>query len=328
MLQFERGARNRIPERLIMARIVFMGTPHFAVPTLRALHKRHQVVGVVTQPDRRAGRGRKLILSPVKEAALARDLPLFQPRTLGTPEAVAHLAEWQPDVIVVAAFGQFLLPPVLELPPHGCLNIHPSLLPRYRGASPIPAAILAGDPVTGVTIMRLDEGLDSGPLLAQAERPLAPDATTGTLTAELAEVGARLLVETLPEWLGGEIQAQPQDDALATFCQPLRKEDGHLDWARTAEELDRQVRATDPWPGAYTTWQGRRLKVLGSQPCSGWQGAGRPGEVVQWEPAGLGVVTGEGVLVLWQVQLAGKKPVAAEAFARGQRDLIGALLGT
>ena len=309
-----------------MARIVFMGTPEFAVPTLRSLDERYQVVGVVTQPDRPAGRGRKLVMSPVKEEAMACALPVFQPESLRSEEAVARLGDWEPEVIVVAAFGQILRKPVLELPPRGCLNVHASLLPRYRGAAPIPAAILAGDRDTGVTIMHMDEGMDTGPILAQAECPIRPDDTTGSLSARLAELGARLLVEKLPEWLDGQIDARPQDDALATYCPLIRKQDGRLDWTLPADQLDRQVRAYDPWPGAYTTWQGQRLKVLRARPLADWHGRGQPGQVVASETGGLAVITGAGALELLEVQLAGKKPMAAGAFARGQRDLIGSLL--
>jgi methionyl-tRNA formyltransferase len=310
-----------------MARIVFMGTPDFAVPSLEALDSQHEVVGVVTQPDRRAGRGRKLVASPVKQVALERGLALFQPENLRQPEAVAHLAGWQPDAIVVAAFGQLLLPAVLALPPHGCINVHASLLPRYRGAAPIPAAILAGDAVTGVTIMRMAEGLDTGPILAQAERPIAPDDTTASLTAKLADLSAELLLETLPGWLAGEIHPREQDDVQATYCGHITKEDGRLDWTRPAAHLDRQVRACHPWPGAYTTWQGQQLKVLRARPWPEWSGGGQPGQVVQ-TGAGIGVVTGQGLLLLVEVQPAGKRPMLARAFSRGQRDLIGGCLGS
>jgi methionyl-tRNA formyltransferase len=310
-----------------MARIVFMGTPDFAVPSLEALDGQQEVVGVVTQPDRRAGRGRKLIASPVKHVALERGLALFQPESLRQPEAVAHLADWHPDVIVVAAFGQILLPAVLALPPHGCINIHTSLLPRYRGAAPIPAAILAGEAVTGVTIMRMDDGLDTGPILAQAEWPVAPDDTTASLTAKLADLSAELLLDTLPGWLAGEIRAREQDDSLATYCGHITKEDGRLEWTRPAAYLDRQVRACHPWPGAYTTWQGQQLKVLRARPWSEWPGKGQPGQVVETE-SGIGVVTGQGLLLLVEVQPAGKRPMPAGAFARGQRDLVGGCLGS
>lgn len=308
-----------------MARVVFMGTPEFAVPTLAALAGQYDVVGVVTQPDRPAGRGRKLAASPVKEAALARGLPLLQPRMLHTSEAFEQLAAWHPEMIVVAAFGQLLRPEVLDLPPHGCLNIHGSLLPRYRGAAPIPAAILAGDEVTGVTIMRMDEGLDTGPILSQAELPIALDDTTGLLTSRLADLGAGLLLETLPRWLSGQIAPQIQDETLATYCRALTKDDGQMDWRRSASYLDRQIRANDPWPGAYTWWQGQRLKVLRARPRPGWRGGGQPGKVVKTE-AGICVVTGEGLLELVDVQPAGKHPMPALAFARGQRDLVGGCL--
>ena len=268
-----------------------------------------------------------MVASPVKEAAQARGLPLFQPTNLRHPEVAARLADWRPDLIVVAAFGQILRTPVLVLPAHGCLNVHASLLPRYRGAAPIPAAILAGESVTGVTVMIMDEGMDTGPVLAQAECLIAADDTTASLTARLAEIGAQLLLETLAGWLAGEIQARPQDPALATYCRPLQKEDGHLDWCQAALQLERQVRAYDPWPGAYTAWRGQGLKVLRARARPEWPAAGEPGQVVELE-AGVGVVTGQGVLELVEVQLAGKKPLAAAPFARGQRDLVGGTLGS
>jgi methionyl-tRNA formyltransferase len=176
--------------------------------------------------------------------------------------------------------------------------------------------------------MRMDEGMDTGPILVQAERPIRPGDTTGLLTGKLADLGARLLIKTLPAWLDGEIQARPQDDEQATYCRPLKKADGEIDWACSSVHLDRQVRATNPWPGAYTAWQGQRLKVLRARPHPAWQGLGQPGQVVELEPAQPGVVTGEGILELIEVQLAGKKPMAAGLFARGQRDLLGGLLGS
>ena len=311
-----------------MARVVFMGTPDFAVPALQALARDHELVGVVTQPDRPAGRGRQLAPPPVKEAALALGADVFQPPTLRRPEAVERLARWQPELVVVAAFGQILRPEVLAIPPHGCLNVHASLLPRYRGAAPIPAAILAGDGRTGVTIMRLDQGLDTGPLLAQAEWPIGPHDTAGSLTAALARLGAGLLVEVLPGWLAGAVVPRPQDDAQATYCRTLRKEDGLLDWALPAAHLDRQVRACDPWPGAYTTWAGQRLKVLRARPLPAGPAAlpAAPGRVLDLDP-GVGVATGDGVLELVEVQLAGKAALDVHAFAQGRRDFVGSLLG-
>ena len=309
-----------------MARVVFLGTPEFAVPTLEALDEGHQVVGVVTQPDRPAGRGRKLMPSPVKEAALERGLEIQQPASLRAPEAVQQLVTWQPEAIVVAAFGQILRPEVLALPPHGCLNVHASLLPRYRGAAPIPAAILAGDDETGVTIMLMDEGMDTGPILAQARTPIAPGDTTASLTDKLARMGAGQIIQALPAWLEGRISPRPQDDALATYCRPLQKEDGRLDWTEPARALDRRVRAADPWPGAFTTWQGRRLKVLRARPRPDWPGSGQPGLVVALE-AGAGVVTGKGLLELSEVQMAGKRAMEIGVFLHGQQDFVGSLLG-
>ncbi len=309
-----------------MARVVFMGTPEFAVPTLRALDEHYQVVGVITQPDRPAGRGRKLMPSPIKEVALERGLDILQPRSLHSTEAIRHLEEWRPDVIVVAAFGQILRLEVLGLPPHGCLNVHASLLPRYRGAAPIPAAILAGDDRTGVTIMLMDPGMDTGPVLDQAEIPISPQDTTAILAEKLAHVGAALLLETLASWLQGHIAPQPQDEALATYCHPLQKVDGLLDWTSSADYLDRQVRATDPWPGAFTTWQGQRLKVLRARSRSDWAGTGEPGLVISLDGS-AGVVTGEGVLELLEVQLAGKRPAEIKPFLHGQQAFIGSTLG-
>jgi methionyl-tRNA formyltransferase len=303
-----------------------MGTPEFAVPTLEKLADVHQVVGVVTQPDRRAGRGRKVAPSPTKQAAQARGLSLFQPQTLRTSEAVAQLAAWEPDIIVVAAFGQILRQDVLDLPPHGCLNVHASLLPRWRGAAPVPAAILAGDEITGVTIMEMDAGLDTGPILAQREEPIRPNDTRAMLEERLARLGAELLIETLPAYLAGDLLPQPQPEEGVTYTEQLRKEDGLLDWSRSAVELDRQVRAFNPWPGTFTTLHGQRLRVRQAAPLPDWRGDAPPGTVVALVD-GCAVATGEGALRLEEVQLAGKRPVDIEAFLCGQRDCIDSCLG-
>jgi len=303
-----------------------MGTPEFAVPVLEALADVHQVVGVVTQPDRPAGRGRQLALSPVKQVALARGLPLSQPQSLRTPEAVTQLAAWRPELIAVAAFGQILRQDVLHLPAHGCLNVHASLLPRWRGAAPVPAAILTGDEVTGVTIMRMDAGLDTGPILAQREEPIRADDTRATLEERLARLGALLLVETLPAYLAGDLLPRPQPEEGVTYAGQLRKEDGLLDWSRPAVALDRQVRAFTPWPGAFTTWRGRRLKLNRVVPLPGWRGDAPPGTVVALAD-GVAVATGKGALRLEEVQLAGKRPMDVTAFLRGQRDFVDSRLG-
>lgn len=312
---------------MAVAKIVFMGTPEFGVPTLEALADAdvYQVVGVVTQPDRRAGRGRKEVLSPVKQVALVQGLPLFQPESLRTSEAVARLAAWQPDVIVVAAFGKILRQDVLDLPPHGCINIHASLLPRWRG-NPIAAAIMAGDAETGVTVMKMDAGLDTGPILAQHKEPIQPDDTCATLEKRLAQLGAELLVETLLPYLAGDLRPQPQPEEGVTYAPQLRKEDGLIDWSRPAVELDRQVRAVTPWPGASTTLCGQRFKILRATPLPNWRGDGPPGTIVALDD-GCVVVTGEGALRLLEVQLAGKRPMDISAFLCGQRDCVGSCLG-
>jgi methionyl-tRNA formyltransferase len=308
-----------------MARVIFMGTPRFAVPTLKALTEAHQVVGVVTQPDRPAGRGRDIDQSAVKQVAVARDLPVFQPRSLRTPDAVAQLADWKPEVIVVAAFGQILTEEVLDLPPHGCLNVHASLLPRWRGAAPVVAAILAGDEVTGVTIMKMDPGLDTGPILAQREEPIQADDTRATLTERLSIVGAELLVETLPLYLAEDLEPRPQDDEKVTFAEQLRKEDGRLDWSDPAIVLDRKIRAFSPWPGTFTCWRGRRLKVIEASLLSDWDGDASPGTVIEVD-SGAAVATGKGALRLEEVQLAGKRAMAIGPFLRGRQDFVGSRL--
>lgn len=305
-----------------MAGIVFMGAPAFAVPTLKMLIRERDVIGVVTRPDRPAGRGRELRQTPVKRAALEYDLPLSQPQSLRTSGALARLRGWAPDVIVVTAFGEILSQEVLDLPPHGCLNVHASLLPRWRGAAPAAWAILAGDDVTGVTIMQMDAGLDTGPILAQREEPIHPDDTRATLRERLSHIGAELLVETLPAYLTGTLQPRPQPEQGITLANRLHKNDGRLDWSRPAAALDRRVRAFNPWPGTFTFWRGRRLKVIEATPLSDWQGDAPTGTVVAVNQ-GVAVATGDGALGLEKVQLAGRRAMAIEPFLRGQRDFVG-----
>jgi len=299
------------------ARIVFMGSPEFALLTLRALAERYLVVGVVTQPDRPAGRGRALKAPPVKTLAQELGIPVIQPRRLKEPEAMAQLRAWEPDLIVVAAFGQILKPEVLELPLRGCINVHASLLPRWRGAAPINAAILHGDAETGVTIMQMDPGLDTGPILAQRAIPIAPDETAGSLSSRLAQLGAELLLDTLPPYLKGEITPQPQDDSQATYAPMLSRADGELDFNQPAEALARRVRAFHPWPGTYTLWQGKRLKILRARA----ENATSPGVGVFTILPGLPAIgTAEGLLVVEEIQPAGKRPMPGEVFIRGARD--------
>jgi len=312
-------------------RVVFMGSPEFAVPPLEHLVlNQHQVVAVYTQPDRPAGRGRALLASPVKRTAAVWKLPVVQTASLKRPEAVAELADFHPDVIVVAAFGQILPRPVLALPRYGCLNIHPSLLPRFRGASPIAAAILAGDEFTGVSIMLMDESLDTGPLLARAQVPIAAIDTTGSLSAKLSRLGAQLLLEVLPRWLRGGLTPKSQNEARASYAGPISKEAGEIDWRLSAVDIWHRVRAYHPWPGAYTRWQGRRLGVLEAVPLSGEEGT-RAGQVVvlggEGKAPAFGVATGGGVLGILRLRLEGKRVVGAAEFLRGQRGFIGAQLG-
>jgi len=294
-----------------------MGSPDFAVPTLDALAKRYPLVGVVTQPDRPAGRGWTLVPPAVKEAALRLGIPVMQPEKLRLPEAMTQLQAWAPDLIVVAAFGQILRPAVLDLPRYGCINVHGSLLPRGRGAAPIQAAILAGDKETGITIMKMDPGVDTGPILSQRALPIAPDDTGGTLFAKMAPLGAELLLETLPRYLSGELVLQPQPKEGATYAPMLKKEDGLLDFTRPAIELERRVRAFNPWPGTWFDWKGAPLKIL--RACVGEEkspGVGRR-LTVEGRPA---VGTSGGILILEEVQPAGKKSMPGKAFLAGARD--------
>ncbi len=309
-----------------MKRLVFMGTPEFAVPILEALVGPYQVLAVVTQPDQPSGRGQKVKSSPVKKIALAHELPVLQPPSLRRPEVIAELRKLAPEVIVVAAFGQILPPEVLAIPPHGCLNIHASLLPRYRGAAPIAAAILAGEEQTGVTLMLMDEGMDTGPILAQAGCPIEPQDTTGSLSVRLAHLGAELLLETLPRWLGGQIVPQPQDHGRATYCRTITKKDGLIDWSLPAPALWLRVRAYHPWPGTYTYWQGKLLKIVRARPVALGPSGEKPGRVISLD-GGVAVVTGVDALLLEEIQLAGKKALAAQEFIRGQRNFIGSILG-
>nr|MBC7244838.1 methionyl-tRNA formyltransferase [Chloroflexota bacterium] len=308
-----------------MERIVFMGTPRFGQLILEALIGHYEVVAVVTQPDREGGRGRKVIIPPVKALALAHNLSVLQPVKVRQPEFVQQLHDLAPTAIVVAAFGQILPPTILSLPPYGCINVHASLLPRHRGAAPIPAAILAGDAQTGVTIMLMDEGLDTGPILGQAALEILPDDTTASLTERLGNLGGQLILDTLPRWLAGEITPQKQDDRLVTYSKLLRKEDGHIRWTEPAELIARKCRAFYPWPGAFTFWGERELKVLRARPCLAPYPERIPGKVIRVNSE-IAVVTGEGLLVLEEVQLAGKRPLTGPEFVRGQRDFVGSLL--
>jgi methionyl-tRNA formyltransferase len=300
--------------------LISIGTPDFAVPSLRRLHgDGHEIAAAVTQPDRPAGRGRQPASSPVKEAAIELGIPVLQPPSLRAPEVVEGLRALKPEVMVAVAYGQILRPEVLEIASRGVVNVHPSLLPRWRGASPIAGAILAGDKETGVTIMLMDAGMDSGPILAQRRHPISPEDTTGTLTAVLADAGADLLAETLPRWLAGEIEPVPQDDAGATVTRLVKKEDGAIDWTLAAEEIWRRVRAYDPWPGAYTSLDGENIRIWRARPLNADYGE-PPGTIVE---APLGVQTGEGVLAVLEGQRPGRRRMSSDELVRGMPSLFG-----
>ncbi|HUT96594.1 MAG TPA: methionyl-tRNA formyltransferase [Dehalococcoidales bacterium] len=307
-------------------RVVFMGSPRFAVPSLEYLATAgYELAAVYTQPDRTGGRGRALAVLPVKEAASALGLTVVQPQSLKAPDAVKQLAGFKPDIIVVAAFGQLLPKAVLELPRLGCLNVHPSLLPRFRGASPVAAAILAGDEFSGVSIMFLDEGMDSGPVFSRAQIPVADSDSTASLGDKLSIVGAGLLGEVLVGWTGGELKPHPQDGTKATYCQPITKDEGEIDWRLPAVAIWRRVRAFYPWPGCFTRWRGKTLKIIEAMPSTAGTRA-KAGEVVALDSGGFGVGTGDGVLSVLRVQLEGKQVLSAAEFLRGQRGFIGAVL--
>ncbi len=309
-------------------RVVFMGNPSFAVPVLEALYESaYQVVGVYTTPDKPAGRGKRLAAPPIKEFALSRGLPVFQPASLRSRETQAELAALAPEAIVVAAYGRLLPPEVLHLPPLSCVNLHPSLLPRHRGASPVASAILEGDQKTGVSIIQVDEGIDMGPILAQEETELGSEENTGGLTARLFKMGARLLLETLPPWARGEIEPKPQDSSRATLSRRLSRGDGEMDWNLPAVTLWREVRAYYPWPGSYTSWRGRHLKILEASVAEEPHSA-EPGDVIPLGRGGIGVVTSGGALLLRRLQLEGRRAMGIREFTQGYRDFVGQRLGT
>ena len=309
-------------------RVVFMGTPAFAVLALAALVERgHVVVGVYTQPDRRAGRGRKLRASAVKTFAEERGLLVFQPRSLRQDaKARSDLAGLAPDAIIVAAYGLFLPEDVLRLPRLGCLNIHPSLLPRHRGPSPVATAILDGDEASGVTIMLLDEGIDTGPILAQQETRIAADETAEELAGRLFELGSELLVDTLDRWDRGQIVPTPQNDEDASVTRRLEREDGRIDWNESADSIVKRLRAFTPWPGTFTTWRGRTLKVLSARSLD-VSLDGTSGTVVRLDDSTIAVLTGNGALEVHSLQMEGRRAMSATDFVRGYEDFIGSSLG-
>ena len=305
-----------------MAKVVFMGTPDFSVPTLKALIQHHDVLGVVTQPDRPAGRGGQVRMSPIKEVALKHDIPVFQPEKLRKADAIAELKQWQPDVYVVAAFGQILLQEVLDIPTYGSINVHASVLPRWRGAAPIHAAIRAGDIETGVTIMKMDAGVDTGPMLSIGIVQIMPDETGQSLHDKLSELGGNLLIQTLPGYISGAIQPQEQPEIGVTYAPQIKKEEGHINWTQSAVNIERLVRAFTPWPGTFTRWDGKQLKIHTGKYG---QGVAEPGHVVE-HVGQVAIGTGKGLFYPLELQLEGKKRVDITDFLRGYPDFIGAEL--
>ena len=313
-----------------------MGTPEFVVPALLALHQSPAVelTGVVTPPDRPRGRSGRPVAPAVKTAALELGLPVFQPPGLRSAAAQERLAAMRPEVIVVAAYGRLLPPETLRLPPYGCLNLHPSLLPQGRGPSPVAETLLRGAAAAGVSLMLLDEGMDTGPVLAQKVLPLDGTETAGALTETLFSLGAGLLLEALPAWVGGRLPAQPQDETQATITRRLEREDGRADWTQPAATLARQQRAYTPWPGLFTTWNGQNLKLLeveapgAAHPEYHGPKTQPPGLVIPGASyGGLAVVTGDGLLSLKTLQLEGRRPNSAREFLIGFPSIAGAVLG-
>ena len=307
-------------------RIVFMGTPEFAIPALRVLLESEKVVGVVTRPDRPRGRGRKLCPSPVKELALEAGVPVFEPERIKDSAFLLDLTRLDPELIVVAAYGKIIPREILDLPRYGCWNIHASLLPKYRGAAPIQWALINGETETGITIMQMDEGLDTGPILLQKSLSIREDETFGELYQRLARLGAGALKEALELLKDGRLSPRPQPEEGVSYAPPIEKDLGRLDFSRSASELACLIRAFDPRPGAYTYWKGKLLKLFRPAVVPK-ETSEKPGTVLGLGPKGLEVATGKGVLALRELQLEGKKRIPAEEFLRGHPLKPGTALG-
>jgi len=308
-------------------RIVFMGTPSFAVPSLRALVEQgYEVVAVVSQPDRPKGRKKLLTPTPVKEAALELGIPVLQPERMRNEDAIAEVASYKPELIVTAAYGQILPKAVLELPQHGCINVHGSLLPKYRGGAPIQRSIINGESETGVTIMYMAEGLDTGDMISSVAIPITDEDNAGTIFEKLSIAGAKLLIDTVPPLIRGELQAIPQDDSLATYAPNLTREDERIEWDKSAISIFNQVRGLSPMAGAFTTLNGEVFKVWGCKPLSASSNAAT-GTIVSASADGIVVQTGEGQLLLTIIQPAGKRMMNVSDWIQGARAIVGARFG-
>jgi methionyl-tRNA formyltransferase len=307
--------------------IVFMGTSGFAVPILRALFDHYTLISVVTQPDRPSGRGRRLSVPRVKEIALKLNIPVFQPRRAGEPAFVDEIRKLKPRLVVVAAYGQILPEALLHVPEMGCINVHASLLPRYRGAAPISRALADGESSTGVTTILMDEGMDTGPILLSRTVPIDPKDTAASLQERLAVVGAEVVLETIGELEKKDIRPVPQDESQATYAPPLRKEDGRIDWSQPASVLHRRMRALNPWPGTFTRFGGKILKVFSAEVDETYQSE-NPGCIVNVGPEGIRVATGKGHLILKEIQAEGKKRLLVRDFLLGHPVEPGTILGS
>lgn len=303
-------------------RLVFAGTPDFAATALKALIAAgHTIVGVYSQPDRPAGRGRKLQPSPVKQVALDHEIPVYQPETLKTPEAQKQLADLNPDVMIVAAYGLILPKAVLDIPTHGCLNIHASLLPRWRGAAPIQRAIAAGDDETGITIMQMDEGLDTGAMLLKSLTAIDDSDTGGSLHDRLAELGGNAIIKALELLRKGELTGEPQNDELACYASKLSKTEGHINWATDAKAIERLVRAFNPWPGTYTDLGDQRIRIHEARALV-TTSDGLPGTVVQRDREGIDIACGNGTLRITRLQLPGSRAQSVNDLINGGKELL------
>ncbi len=303
-------------------RLVFAGTPDFAATALKALIAAgHIIVGVYSQPDRPAGRGRKLQPSPVKQVALDNDIPVLQPETLKTPEAQQQLADLNPDVMIVAAYGLILPKVVLDIPTHGCLNIHASVLPRWRGAAPIQRAIAAGDPETGITIMQMDEGLDTGAMLLKSLTAIEDNDTGGSLHDRLAELGGKAIIKALELLQKDELTGEPQNDDLACYASKLSKTEGHIDWSSDATAIERLVRAFNPWPGTYTDLGDQRIRVHEARTLVSTSDQ-PPGTVIRRNREGIDIACGNGTLRITRLQLPGSRAQSVNDLINGGKELL------
>ena len=320
------AVRHYVFYNVLAMKVVFMGTPYYVIPVLNSIQAEVDVIGVYTAPDRPKGKGGRMIVSPVKENAAEKNIRVYQPTTLRSEPAYAAFRKLSPDLVVVAAYGQIIPSSILGLPKYGFVNLHPSLLPKYRGASPVVSALLDGVMETGVTLLQLGEGVDDGPILAQAAVNIEQEEDAENLTGRLFEIGTGLLTES-GLLQGKQIPQIPQDEAGATFTKKVKKEDGKARWGRSAVDLERQARAFTPWPSLFSSWEGRLVKLRKVHAIARNHNAAE-GTVIAWEDPDLpvGIVTGKGVLLIEMLQIEGKRTMSSEQFLRGHKDFVGSVL--